>query len=90
MRQNRQFRLNLPFFRDQFAHCPWVRVSQDGEQCENGNLVKPALWALAAVLLVAALMALPHPLPCLPHLSLAARKTRKRTAMETTCVANEP
>ena len=27
------------FFRDQFAHCPWVHVSQDGEQCENGNVV---------------------------------------------------
>ena len=26
------------FFRDQFALCPWVHVSQDGEQCENGNL----------------------------------------------------
>ena len=27
------------FFRDQFAHCPWVHVSQAGEQCENGDLV---------------------------------------------------
>ena len=39
---------------------------------------------------LAALVALPHPLLCLPHLGLAARKTHKRTAMETSCVANEP
>ena len=25
--------------RDQFARCPWVHGSQDGEQCENGNHV---------------------------------------------------
>ena len=77
------------FFRDQFAHCPWVHVSQDGEQCENGNLVFCLPYGLlAAVLLLAALVALPHPLLCLPHLGLAARKTHKRTAMETSCVAN--
>ena len=29
------------FFRDQFAHCPWVHVSQAGEQCENGDLRLP-------------------------------------------------
>ena len=49
----------LFLFRDQFAHCPWVHVSQDGEQCENGNLVFCLPYGLlAAVLLLAALMAL--------------------------------
>ena len=78
-------------FRDQFARCPWVHVSQDGEQCENGNHVFCLPYGLlAAVLLLAALVALPHPLLSLPHLGLTARKTHKRTAMETSCVANEP
>ena len=47
------------FFRDQFARCPWVHVSQDGEQCENGNPVFCLPYGLlAAVLLLAALMVL--------------------------------
>ena len=61
----------LPLFRDQFARCPWVHVSQDGEQCENGNHVFCLPYGLlAAVLLLADLMALPHPLLCLPHTEL--------------------
>ena len=67
----------------------WVHVSQAGELSENEVLI---FWLpyglLPAVLLLAALVALPHPLLCLPHLGLAARKTHKRTAMETSCVAN--
>ena len=59
------------FFRDQFAHCPWVHVSQDGEQCENGNRVFCLPYGLlAAVLLLAVLMALPHLLLCLPHFQI--------------------
>ena len=40
------------FFRDQFAHCPWVHVSQDGEQCENGNLVFCLPYGLLAAVLL--------------------------------------
>ena len=75
-------RVRTLFFRDQFAHCPWVHVSQDGEQCENGNHVFCLPYGLlAAVLLLAALVALPHPLLCLPHLGLAARKCRLARAV---------
>ena len=28
----------LVFFRDHFAHCPWVHISQAGEQCESEDL----------------------------------------------------
>ena len=40
------------FFRDQFAHCPWVHVSQDGEQCENGNHVFCLPYGLLAAVLL--------------------------------------
>ena len=53
--------------------------SQDGEQCEYGNYVFCLPYGLlAAVLLLVALMALPHPLLCLPHLGLAARNNSKK------------